>query len=215
MEKIILTSIIISGVSLVIAILTLYKTLLKPSNISVLIGPEIQVCHHNFPKLATGLYVPVTFINTSPNIGAIFKCAITIFRTDAPQQKFFMFWRDFTRISVDSNWKSDWKHDEQAHSFAVNGKSSISKIVWFPWFGDSKPKLHFKQGDYTLIVNLWVGRDKKPKNSAFNFHITQELEALFQNRINTQSNTTIMIMLNKELDRNKILTNHEYKSLLE
>lgn len=206
----ILFSVIISSASLFVAILMFYLTQIKPSKISILIGPEIQIYHANYPEISTGIYVPMTFINSSPNLGAIFKCGISIFKSEEPEQRFFFLWEEFSKPNSDRNWI----HDENAHSFAVSGKTSISKAVWYLWSNKSSPKLYFKQGNYSLIVHIWIGKNKKPKNTTFNFYISQEDEEYFQNRIKEQSSTVRKIMLNKDIDGNRILTTHESIALL-
>ena len=211
MSSIILIPIIISSVSLIASVLTFYLTQLKPSNISVLIGPDIAVYHAVNPELFTGVCVPMTFINTSPNMGTVFRCAVSIFRTDEPEQRFFMIWFDFLKTNADR----EWKHDGDAHSFAVSGKTSISKIAKFAWHEESNPKLCFKKGSYTLVVHLWIDKNRKPKNTTFNFHIAQSDDEVLQKRIDSKSTDTYWISLNKDFDRNKVLTIHEYKVLLE
>ena len=202
--------IIISLVGLSVAIFTFYKTLLKPPDISVLIGPNIYVFHYDYPEISTGLYVPMTFVNSSPNIGSVFRCAISIFRVDEPEAIYFCLWKEFT-----VSYENCWKFDGEAHSFAVSGKTSVSRVALFRWLRASNQELIFKRGSYSVVVHLWLGRNTKPINTAIKFHVTQDIEDYLQNQIDNQSSDAQPILLNKDFDINRVLSIHEYKKLLE
>lgn len=122
-----------------------------------------------------------------------------------------MLWREFQKIGENKSWV----HDSQAHSFAITGKSSISKTAWFVWQSETKPKLSFREGAYIVIVHVWIGDSKKPKNFEFKFHITKEEEAFFSSKIRAGSKQVLRITLNKDLERNRLLTEHESKLLLD
>ncbi|NEU08954.1 hypothetical protein GZH53_11580 [Flavihumibacter sp. R14] len=199
----------ISLVSLSLTLITLYLTQLRPAKINVIIGPEIQIYHADYPDISTGLYVPVTFANFSPNMGVIIKCAISVFRNDTPQQRHFILWREFAKKGDDG-----WTYDSEAHSFAIGGKSSVSKVAWFMWFTGYKPMLLFKEGSYKLSMHVWIGNKKLPINFKRSFFITKERESILQSRIDSQSRTGLRIILDEELDRNKLLTDQESRKLL-
>ena len=201
--------IIISLLSLSLTVVTLYLAQLRSANISVLIGPEIQAYHADYPHISTAMYIPMTFVNTSPNMGTIYKSAVSLYKDDSPDQQYFMLWREFSKIGDNGNWT----YDTHAHSFGIQGKSSISKTAWFVWFYDSNPKLFFKQGSYTLLVHVWTGKKLKPLNFKFKFSIEKQDEQTFEARIKEQSPTSFRILLNKDLERNKILTQKESNTL--
>lgn len=50
--------IIISLLSLSLTVVTLYLAQLRSANISVLIGPEIQAYHADYPHISTAMYIP-------------------------------------------------------------------------------------------------------------------------------------------------------------
>jgi hypothetical protein len=199
----------ISIVSLSLTLITLYLTQLRPAKINVIIGPEIQIYHADYPEISTGLYIPITFANFSPSMGVIIKCAISVFRDDAPQQRHFILWREFAKKGDDG-----WTYDSEAHSFAIGGKSSLSKVAWFMWFTAYKPTLSFREGSYKLSMHVWIGNKKLPINFKRSFFISKETESTFQNRIQSQSRTSIRIVLDEELERNRLLTRHESQLLL-
>ncbi|MEM8999254.1 MAG: hypothetical protein AAGB24_03235 [Bacteroidota bacterium] len=202
--------IIIASISLVLTLLTFYLTQLRPAKIDILIGPEIRIYYADYPNNSTGLYIPMSFVNSSASLGTIYKCAISINRNDSKKKRYFMLWREFSKIGGDGNWT----FDSQAHSFAVPGKSSISKTAWYIWLSGSSPKFHFKEGDYSLIVHAWMGTQKKPKNYSFGFNISSEEESMMNSRLKEESKKTLSIILNKQMGENKSLTEHESKVLL-
>lgn len=200
----------ISLISLIITGITLYLTQLRPAKISLLIGPEIQIYHADYPNFSTGMFVPMTFVNSSSSMGTIYKCAITVFRNDLPEQRYFIQWSEFAKIAPDGNWT----YDIHSHAFGISGKSDIIKTALFMWNPKSIPKLLFQQGCYTLLVHAWTGKKANHLNFEFSFYISHEEENIFESRRMKEVKTVTLIRLNKDFGENRVLTQHEANSLL-
>ncbi|WP_010245346.1 hypothetical protein [Acetivibrio cellulolyticus] len=121
--------VIISIIGLVVAIITFILTFVRPAKLICKVGPYIKVHYTDFDKgRVLGLYIPVTFINTSNRIGVITKSAISITRTDSPDSNYYTPWKNFSK--VDGN---KFVVDEISHCIAISGKSSGQKNVRFAY----------------------------------------------------------------------------------
>ncbi|MDN3689460.1 hypothetical protein [Cyclobacterium jeungdonense] len=204
-----LLPLVIAIVSLLATLFTFYLTQLRTATISILIGPEIRMYYADFPNNSTGIYIPTTFINSSVNMGTVIKCGISISKKDT-QENYFMLWKEFSKVGPAGNWV----FDSQAHSIAIAGKTSITKTVWYCWFAESNPKLHFTEGEYKLVVHIWLGKRDKPKNYEYRFFISKQDEQEFNKRLENNSKKVYAIMLNNELETNKYLLSKDDKRFL-
>lgn len=204
-------SILISSISLLIAIITFYLTNLRRPRVQCQIGPNLQVYHgdHNAGG-STGFYLPVTFENTSARTGIVSNAGLIVYRRDQPEQQFFMTWKDFAKIDPDKGWRPE----EVAHALAVPGRSTVAKIIWFMWFAESTPKLNLREGAYILDLCYWTQISKKPQHQRHEFFVTDESAKELEERRTIRSNTSRIFWLDKQIDYNRLFTRHESEGLL-
>lgn len=201
---------IIAIISLTLSLLTLYLTQFRPSKISVFLDPEIQIHHADYDLgVSTGIYIPTTFINTSSKTGVILETQISVYKKTSENNRYLIRWREFQKIGING-----WETQQEANSFAVKGKSAENRTIWYMWFADSQPQLSFSEGTYNLDIYFWLNNRKKPKKQSYSFYISKDDEDKFHERIKTNSRTTRRILLDKKLDRNRVLTKHETAKLL-
>lgn len=204
--------ILISALSLLIAVLTFYLTNLRRPSVGCQIGPTVQMYHGDHAiGGSTGFYLPVTFENTSARTGIVTNAALICYRRDQPEQQFFMTWKDFANLDPDT---TGWRPDEIAHAIAVPGRSTIAKIIWFMWFADTTPKLYFREGAYILDFCYWTQVSKKPRHERHEVFVTDETAKALEERRSTNSNTSRILWLDKQIDYNRVLTRHESEALL-
>jgi len=202
----------ISIISLLVALITFYLTQLRPPKLMSIGGPFIRTYYADFEYGGSlGLYLPVTIINKSNAAGTVINAGITIHRIETPNQSFFIEWEYFAKLDFE-NYK--WIHDEMAHALAIEGKSSITKLIWFMWQSSSEPKLFLKEGTYILNFYFWDKKGKKPICETHKFNVTQSIQNSLDTFLKKHSSNTIDIRLDLDIEHNKILTEHQEKKLL-
>jgi hypothetical protein len=205
-------ALIISILSLIISFFTLYISHLRNPSIEVHVGPEIRIYHADYDYgFSTGIYLPVAFLNKGAKIGAIIKTAISLRREDLPDQTFFMQWREFSKLDSE---KSKWINEEVAHPLTLPPKSAVDKIIWYMWYAKSKPQLELVEASYVLTFYFWDKIGHEPKKSEHRFSISKEVATQFVEFRKTRIKHTIDILLDKELEINRLLTLHEKEKLL-
>jgi hypothetical protein len=199
-------SLAISLLSLVVAALTLYLSQFKRATISNVIGPTMVVFYSEDGGF--GLFLPVTFLNRSSRTGSILRCALTLFRADSPEQRFFMEWWAFAR------WEGQrWGYEEVAHALAVPGNSSTAKIIWFLWRGSSKPEFRLVEGQYVMIFHYWSALSTKPRNEEHQFYVDRSMQSQLDAPREHKSSLIVDIVLDQQLAPNRTMTSYEAKSL--
>ena len=198
---------IISIVSIVIALATFYLTQLRGPNLIPSIGPTIKAYHAGEDELV--LLVPVTIMNKSSAEGSVERAAVTLYREDTSNQRFFIAWHRFATYRYEV---ARWVLGDIAHALPIHGDSSLVRLVTFLW--DKREKLYLKAGNYVLIFHYWESGEERPKNSEHRFLLTTEMaEKLEEYRV-AKDNMHINITLDKQMDSNKEMTEHEFKKLL-
>jgi hypothetical protein len=199
----------ISLLSMAISAATLYLTQLRPAELSDVIGPEIKIYYPSDGGF--GMYVPATFLNKSPNTGTVLRSGITIFNKAIPEERYFMEWRFFARLSQDGK---SYMLEEPAHALAIPGNSSIDKLIWATWRASSRPEIQISQGEYVLISHYWDSPTGKPHNELHQFYIDEDLyKQLDSYRVNKES-VIVDLVLDRTIAGNKLLNSYEAKSLL-
>jgi hypothetical protein len=208
----IIISVIISILSIIISVAALYLTHLRNADIQVHLGPEIRLYHVDYDLgLSTGIYLPAVFLNSGAKVGTILRTALTIESENSPHESFFMQWRNFAYLdSVNHKWVCE----EVAHALTIPSKSSVNKIIWFIWSNESKPNLTFEAGSYLVTFYYWDCLDSLPKYSKHKIILSRDVSSVLQAFRNARKSDTVDILLDKELELNRLLTKHERKTLL-
>ena len=199
-------------VGVVISIVALYFTQLQAPKLKSLSGPFIKIYYADYEIGSSfGLYIPVTFINTSTTTGTISNAAIRLYREELPDQSYFMQWREFSKLHVE---KAKWGFEEIAHAIAMPGKSTITKVIWFFWGPTSQPKLVIQKGSYKIDIYFWENPDQPPHQETHAFVISDSLYNTLETFRTEQKMTTVDIRLDQQIEENRFMTKHEVKRLL-
>jgi hypothetical protein len=203
----------ISIIGLLFSFFTLYFNFIKPARIRLLVGNTCTLYYADYieSKKGFGIYLPIDFTNTSNRTGIIIKTAIVLYNKNHPKERFLMQQKQFSKLDTVQN---KWVYDEMAHSVVIAPKSSINKIISYFWSMDSIPEIKLQKGEYEIKVYYWLNQNKKPKFIKCDLYIDNKIEALINSRIQEKSNKVITVILNKEFDYNKFITETEEKKLL-
>jgi hypothetical protein len=203
-------ALIISISSFVVSAATLFFTHLRPPKLLARIGPPIRIYYADHSAgVSFGIYVPATFINLSGRTGTVLSAAITINRADAAQQRFFMQWRQFSKLDEEGNWT----HESNAHALAMPGKTSQTKMLWFMWETESQPKLFIREGEYELTFLFWDRPKSKPHSIRHRFFVSETIYNRLEGFIRDKLGTTTEIVLDQAFSSNRLLTSHEAETL--
>lgn len=206
-------STIIAVTSLIMAITTFYLSNLQSAKITSKVGPFIKVYYADYDSGGSfGLYIPSVFINTASKVGVILNAAITLNKNDSPEQLYFLQWKEFAKLDVALN---KWVYEEMAHAFAITGKSTSTKIVWYMWNSGSQPKLVLREGSYTLSFYFWEKENKAPNCETHEFHVSEDMVNTLEGYRAQKKSTTFDIRLDREIDENRLMTHREMKKLLQ
>lgn len=194
--------------ALIVSAITLWYSLLRPARISSVVGPEIRIYYP--PDGGLGLYVPVTFLNQSPQAGTIWRCAVTLYAKTSGE-RFFMDWRYFFKLKPEGN---GFDFDEVASAVVVPGNHSLSKLIWFSWRSFSNPHLLIAPVEYKLVFHYWTGATGRPLNDPHQFSIDETtFEALEEARKN-KSARVFEVTLDKTLAANLVMSSLDAKEWL-
>lgn len=199
----------ISGLSLAVAAITLFLAQFSGPKISVHVGPTIKLYYPRDGGFA--VYIPTTFINQAARMGVVFRAAISVVRSENPQERFFIEWGSF---SIYDPQTGNWRYEDMAHALAVPGKSAVNKLLWFNWLSSSTPQLRIREGEYVVNVHYWTAQTGIPRNAAHKCHISAEVFAKLDSYRAAGKSTTVEVVLDREIDRNRVMTPHEAKVLL-
>lgn len=205
-------SLIVSLLSLIIAGAALYFSQLRKATIGALIGPEISIYHHDYAQgFSTGIIIPVSFLNNSPSTGTILKSAICIYRHGCEDEKYFIQWQKFDLLEEKNN---QWEHEEDCHSLVLGPRSGLHKNIWFMWHPNNVKKLIFENGKFTISLFVWTNQLVKPTEFKRNFYITREDQNAFQELRESEQVSCLKILLDKDIEINRLMTNNEAAKLL-
>jgi hypothetical protein len=199
------SSIYIALLSLVISFATFYVTQLRPPRVGLLVGSTIGLNHQ---EEGFSLYFPLTFNNTALQPGLVNRCSVVFTRADAPTSH-YIEWTEFRKRDDD---KKIYVIEEFAGPLQVEGRSSISKLVWFRW---RKGALALTEGKYSLEVIVWTENSALPtiREKHELFIGATEAAALADFKINKRTRIE-WLGIDKQIESNKLVTNHELEKLL-
>src|SRR5262249_28989274 len=126
-----LIALFISILGFLVSATTLFLTQFRPPNISTIVGPAIKLYYPHDGGF--GIFLPVTFVNTSPKTGIVLRCGITIYSKAAPDNKYYMEWRFFMKLESTSSSNQNYLYEDNAHGMAIPQNSFVSKTIWTTW----------------------------------------------------------------------------------
>jgi hypothetical protein len=197
----------IALLSLVISGVALFFSQLRAPRLSQVSGPEFQIYYPQDGGF--GVYLPVSFLNKSPNTGTIVRCGITLFKKSNPEERFYMEWRFFIRLGPDSNPIKE----ELAHAITVPGMSSVTKTIWLTWRANSVPQIQIVEGEYAMVFHYWTHPSGKPNNDCHEFYIDKATQSELESYRSSKQSYVVTLALDKKFASNKLLTSYEANSL--
>ncbi len=153
--------------ALVIAIATLYLTVLQGPHFTVCFGPKL----HLFTPTDGGFAVitDVSFTNTGSRMGVVLSTALTMKRHPS-DETYGVAWDTF-RAYRETEGHYELKLEQEAVPIPVLGRSSVTKLVRFLWGADTERPLVLEEGSYQVDLQVWTSGSGKP-----DVVLTQELE---------------------------------------
>jgi hypothetical protein len=201
-------STIISMISLLVAIATFFLVQLRPARITSYLGPNAS-----FGYRATdgglSITVPVTFTNHGSRTGAVLRSAITLWRKDWPEERYFIKWDSFVKEDFKTR---QYVTDEVAHALAIPGKSIVAKVITYGWLADSKP-IVFRDATYCLAFLYWTN-EGSPHHEIHEIPITADMVATFIAPVDSMHNRAVNVPLDKKYKVNEIQNTFAFENLL-
>lgn len=201
-------STVISLISLLVATGTFFLTQLRAARVTTYLGPNAS-----FGYRATdgglSITVPVTFTNHGSRTGAVLRSAMTIWRKEWPEERYFMKWDSFVKEDFKTR---QWANDEVAHALAIPGKSVVAKVITYGWLADSKP-IVFRDATYCLAFLYWTD-DNKPRHEMHEIPITSGMVEELDAPIDSTHSRAITVTLDRKYNVNEILNTFAFENLL-
>ncbi|MEM9272107.1 MAG: hypothetical protein AAGA80_03950 [Cyanobacteria bacterium P01_F01_bin.143] len=214
-----IVSISIAFVSLLVSVLTVYFTYLKPTRLRMLTG-RILIIANTYLETETGkqwgglsFILPFTFSNWSPKGGSIYQTRVAIGRESNRSKYFDLTWSSFITF-VDGT--SSWESDAIAHPLAIQAQSSLTKFIRFDWSPLRGEKISIQEGQYNLKFYAWTNDQTKPQiKQTITFHLTQKQVDKYNDSVNNNLVIPIIVNLGQSSLPNRISTLSEISSMYE
>ena len=193
-------------VSLLLSGLTLYLTQFRPPRVGMLVGSTVGVNHQ---EDGFSIYLPLTFNNTAHQPGLVNRCSLVFSRVGGGQTAHYIEWTEFRKRDEDKN---RYVRDDFAGPLQVEGRSSVSKLVWFRWRTGAHP---LAEGKYQLELIVWKESGSRPAIREKHELYIGAVEANRLSEFKTAGKTMIeWIGIDKQIESNKLVTSHELEKLL-
>lgn len=193
-------------VSLLLSAFTFYLTQLRPPRVGLIVGSTIGVNHQ---EDGFSIYMPLTFNNTAHQPGLVNRCSLVFYRVGGGQTSHYIEWTEFRKRDEDKN---RYVREDFAGPLQIEGRSSLSKLVWFRWRNGAYP---FSEGKYQLEFFVWKENSSRPVIRERHEFFIGASEANRLAEFKTGSKTTIeWIGIDKQIESNKLVTEHELEKLL-
>jgi hypothetical protein len=200
-------STIISTISLLVAIATFFLVQLRPARITSYLGPNAGLGYRATDG-GLSITVPVTFTNHGSRTGAVLRSAITLWRKEWPEERYFMKWDSFVKEDFKTR---QYTTDEMAHALAIPGKSIVAKVITYGWMADSKP-IVFRDATYCLAFLYWMD-EGRPHHEIHEIPITADMVATLVAPFDS-SIRAVNILLDNKYRVNEVYNTFAFENLL-
>lgn len=198
-------AIAISILSFLVSGITLFLTQFRPPKLKCIVGSTIGLNHQDD---GFSVYMPVTFTNEAHQPGLINRCSVLI-TPEGASSSFYIEWTEFRKRDDE---KKTYGRDEFAGPLQVQGRSSISKLVWFYW---REGEFNFPDGRYTVEVFVWAENKDAPHiRQRHEFFLDVTESGALKNHKTNGKRTIEWVSVDKQIEPNKMLTVHEAAKLL-
>jgi hypothetical protein len=202
-----LAPLLISLLGLVVALLTLYFSLLRPPRISMVVNDTLgALCF----KGGFGFQIPLTFVNTAPTAGTVIRCSLVLHKVNQRTPARHILWYDFRFWDATVQ---KWMMETLAGALVIPGRSAITKNVYFYW--DADDEMPFDSAEYMVIFCAWRDHDMLPSlRSSHRFVVSQQQLALVVNAKLADVRSLVDFTLIDSFQRNETMTDSRLKTLL-
>jgi hypothetical protein len=207
--------IIISIISLLISLTSLYFAYLRPADVRMIVGRSLLLSN-SYLELDAGrkwggvsFVIPLTFHNWSP-VGSVVHQVRIVIEKQGDFKNFSIVWGGFLPFQ---EGKTNIDERSMAHPLAIPGKSTITKFVRFDW-SPSEKELEIEKGYYNLTLYAWTSdiNMKLPKRDLkenIKFEVDQTGVDLYQQAAAANNLIPIEIPIGVMSYPNEFLTREE------
>lgn len=200
------TAIYISLLSLVVSAVTFYLTHMRPPKIDCIVGSTIGVNHQDD---GFSIYIPLTFTNDAQRPGLVNRCSVVFSKPDSSLEAHYIEWTEFRKRNDDMK---QYTREDFAGPLQIEGRSSLSKLAWYRW---REGTLSFAEGRYVLEFFIWIEKEQRPSiQQKHEFFISAADSAELKDYKINNSNKIVWIGIDKQIESNRLLTEHEKRVLL-
>ena len=209
--------IVISVISLLMTLIVAYTATLKRSRPSLLVGSRITIYpapYQTAEKMVwggTGIYIPMTFFNWSPNGGSVVDCRLNISKADNPNEVFDIGWSEFHEMLHNERRMG---YSGFAQPIPMPPRSSVTKTILFIWLPFSDNMLKVKHGLYNLVILVWTKSGSKPNiRQTFEFTIGEKEANEYSLNLKNENPLTIDVSIRETNRINSLLTKDQVKKI--
>jgi hypothetical protein len=145
----------ISAIALIISVVTLYTTSIKPANITFALGDWMEISHSNYSALYINL--PIALRNTGAQAGLIRSLGV-ILKDPETEEAIFLKWLGFTKLEQSQGY---WMWESRGTPVSVPAHSDITKMAKF-YGGGSVAGWIPKARKYNLYLLAWTSESQMP-----------------------------------------------------
>lgn len=207
----------ISMIGLFTSLLVAYTANFKRLKPGVLIGSRIEIYPAGYQTVdevvfgATGIYIPMTFFNWSPNGESIIDCRITLAKKGSADEVYDIAWYEFSQM-LQSERKMGY--GGTAQPIPLSPKSSLTRTVLFIWTPMEKKQLLISKGEYELNVYVWTKAVAKPTiREKFEFSVSDLQASDFEANLKNKTSLTIQVSIRETNRDNALLTRNQAEEL--
>lgn len=199
-------TIYISALSLLVSLVVLYLTQLQKPKVTLHVGSTLGFCHK---RTGFEMFAPITFLNSAHRAGLASKCSVLITFPNTPTKFHYVEWSEFREHDND---KKLYFREDFAGPLPIAGKSSESRMVSFEW---KQGSVAFGAGVYQLTFYVWLSGTGRPEIASSHVGELSAQDATDLAKFKTEESSQIRFFtVDQEIERNKLLTLHEVKTLL-
>ena len=188
-----MATIVISTVALIISIVTWLNSI-KPANITLSVGDQMEIYHDNCQALY--IHLPVVFQNTGAQAGVVRSLGL-ILRDPETKEAILIKWMGFLKPEERSG--GNWIWESNATPLTISGASEVSKMAEFYGAGNVAGWLP-KPIEYEFYLLAWTSESQTPsRRFVFKWRFDEE--------------TVSAVRLNLERNRSSAVTNSKWISL--
>lgn len=196
-------TLILSVVGAVLGVASFYLTQLRPPRIAVIAERRIRI-GYAWGGPGFGVHVPLTFVNTSQRTGTVYKVTLVIRALDGGEPAYCI---DLSRFVELDPARNGYKDVALPHAFTIPGNSSVSKLVKFMWWNDSRPLFVLGAKRYGFSLLVWTNPGPRP--DATDHHVLEptasEAAIMEENRLAGNADS-IEVVLDRGTPGNRALS---------